>query len=395
MAETAPGIYSGEFTVGARESYPDAVVVGHLYRGNEAVSLVDLKPFAIETALTVLVTATPEELKADEKSTAKVTVKITDANGNPVAGHKVQFVLATTSQYTGVVGGGAFLEQVGGSIKESTWAETDLFGTVTSTYVAGFAAKTAIIVARDMASNSTGTAVVKTYIQASAQLTLVDPKPSEAADAGYQIKVTARDAWLTADGKSQTRVTATVTMDGEPRRRAQNQFQGHRCRVHPHGERHHESSRARRTPSTQPARRSGSTWSPPTMSRSASPDSVAIELRSDAPAKIAIDLKPDTLPADGRSTADLTVLVTDINDNPNDATEIEYVLASGSGRLREDKGTTDRNGKNTNEYVAGRTAGVVTFELTVRSIPCRQRKSGPKPRTWRCCRRTTSTSKAV
>ena len=81
---------------------------------------------------------------------------VTDANGNPVAGHKIKFLLATTSQYTGVVGGGAFAEQVGGAIKERRSGETDLFGKVTATYVAGFAAKTAVIVARDMVSNNTG-----------------------------------------------------------------------------------------------------------------------------------------------------------------------------------------------------------------------------------------------
>ena len=50
----------------------------------------------------------------------------------------------------------AFKEQVGGTLNENSWGETDLFGKLTATYVAGFAAKTAIIVARDMTSNDTG-----------------------------------------------------------------------------------------------------------------------------------------------------------------------------------------------------------------------------------------------
>jgi len=366
LVETAPGFYSGVFAVAARESYPNAVIVGHLSRGSETVSLAEAKTFVIDTALTVTVTATPEELKADEKSTANVKVTVTDANGNPVAGHKIKFVLVTTSQYTGVVGGGAFVKQVGGSMKKSSFDETDLFGTVTTTYVAGFAAKTAIIVARDMVSNSTGTAAVKTFIQVNAQLTLVEPASSAAADAGYQIVVKARDAWLTADGKSQTRVTATVTLGGGP-------VEGHRIdfKVTGVGSVRAVNNTTNRNGEATAIYTAGKKIGIVQVSAedltAGISGSVAIELRSDAPAKINIEIKPDSLPADGRSTADILVQVTDINDNPNDGAEIEYLLVKGSGRLREDKGITDRDGKNTNEFVAGRTPGVVTFELTVRS----------------------------
>lgn len=366
MVETAPGIYTGGFTVLARENYPEAVIVGHLSRGNETVSLKDDKTFAVDTNLTVAVTATPEELKADEKSTAEVKVTVTDANGNPVSGHKVKFVLVTTSQYTGVVGGGAFVEQVGGSIKQSSFGETDLFGTVKSTYVAGFAAKTAIIVARDMVSNSTGTAAVKTFIQASAQLTLIEPTASAAADAGYQIVVKASDAWLTADGKSQTRVTATVSLAGKG-------VEGHKIAFQVSG-----VGSVRTVSDT--TNRNGEAMAIYTAGKKIGivqviaeditvgiSGSVAIELRSDAPAKINIEIKPDILPADGRSTADLLVQVTDINDNPNDGAEIEYQLVSGSGRLRNDSGLTDRRGESANVFVAGRSAGIVTIGLTVRS----------------------------
>ena len=377
MQETTPGVYSGAFTVAARESYPNAMIVGRLSRGAETVSLAEAKTFVIETALTVKVTATPEELKADEKSTADVKVTVTDANGNPVSGHKIKFVLVTTSQYTGVVGGGAFVEQVGGSMKESSFGETDLFGTVTATYVAGFAAKTAIIVARDMVSNSTGTAAVKTFIQVNAQLTLVEP-PSNArlmADGGYQIVVKAKDAWLTADGKSQTRVTATVTLGGSP-------VEGHKIdfKVTGVGSVREVNKTTNRNGEATAIYTAGKKIGIVQVSAEdltvGISGSVAIELRSDAPAKINIEIKPDRLPADGSSTADLLVQVTDINDNPNDGAEVEYLLVKGTGRLREDKDITDRDGKSTNEYVAGRTPGVVTFELTVRStLPTPEEKT--------------------
>ena len=94
---------------------------------------------------------------------------------------------------------------------------------------------------------------------------------------------------------------------------------------------------------------------------------VPIELRSDAPAKIVIKLDPEKLPADGRSEADLSVLVTDINDNPNDNVEVEYLVASGGGRLTEERTVTDRNGEAETGYIAGRSPGKVSIDITVRS----------------------------
>jgi hypothetical protein len=94
---------------------------------------------------------------------------------------------------------------------------------------------------------------------------------------------------------------------------------------------------------------------------------VRIELRSDAPAKIAITVVPDILPADGRSKADLEVLVTDINDNPNEGIEVEYVVAIGQGRLRRIEELTDEDGISTAEFVAGRIPGKAIIEVTVRS----------------------------
>ena len=94
---------------------------------------------------------------------------------------------------------------------------------------------------------------------------------------------------------------------------------------------------------------------------------VSIELRSDAPAKFVITFDPEKLPADGRSRAELSVLVTDINDNPNDNVEVEYLVSRGGGQVRESRGLTDEHGVSVTEYTAGRAAGTVTFEITARS----------------------------
>ncbi len=369
LTEAEPGIYTGTWQVTYRDRSARAIVVGHLTRASAVATLAadERSAFVVDPTLTIAVATEPQELKADEKSVATVTVTVTDANGNAVSGHEIKFLLATTSQYTGVVGGGAFAEQVGGSLKESTFGETDLFGRLTATYVAGFAAKTAVIVARDMASDSTGAGYVKTYIQSTAELELLPVEPSAAADAGYEITVTSSDDWLTADGRSQARITAKVTLAGKP-------VEGHdvsfsatpgagSIRVVKGTTGRDGEARAVYTA----GRKIGLVLITATDTTVGLSGSVQIELRSDAPAKIAIELDPQQIPADGRSTATLQVTVTDINDNPNDNTEVEYRITAGGGRLRDDKGLTDRRGESSTDYVAGRSPGKVSIEITVRS----------------------------
>jgi hypothetical protein len=367
LTETDPGVYVGSYRVGWQDRYPRAVVVGRLESGGVAVTAVGKNPLVMDPGLTIAVVTEPSVLKADEVSKAKVAVTVTNANGDAVSGHKMKFLLATTSQYTGVVGGGVFADQVGGKIADDRWLETDMFGKVEIAYVAGFAAKTAIIVARDMASNSTGSGLVKTYISATAQLELLPVQGTPAMDKGYAITVTSSDEWLTADGKSQARITARVTLNDKP-------VEGHNVgfsvssgsgSVRAVKDTTDKNGEARAVYTA--GKKIGIVLITANDTTVDISGTVAIELRSDAPAKIAIKLDPEKLPADGRSRADLSVLVTDINDNPNDNTEVEYQITSGSGRLRQDTGLTDKNGESATQYTAGRTAGTVVFEITVRS----------------------------
>ena len=369
MTESAPGVYQGSFTVGYQDRFERAVLAGRLAKGGAVASLADYDdPLVIDPRLTVAVATDPAELKADEMSMAKIAVTVTDANGNAVSGHKIRFLLATTSQYTGVVGGGKFKDEVGGTISQSEFdGVTDLFGKVSATYVAGFAAKTAIVVARDMTSNDTGAGWVKTFIEATAQIVLEEVSTAAAMEAGYQITVKSSDEWLTADGKSQARITARVTLGGQP-------VEGHAVNFDLSSTNGSLRSVKDVTDRNGEARavytagkKIGIVLITATDTTAGISGSVQIELRSDAPAKIAITITPEKLPADGRSSAELLVLVTDVNDNPNENTEVEYFIIGGSGRLRDTKGLTDRRGESTSEYIAGRNPGVVSFKITVRS----------------------------
>jgi len=365
LAEVEPGTYEGGFTVRYGDSAEQAVVVCRP-EGAAAPLVADDEDVEIDTHLKVAVAAAPGELRADESSKARVAVAVTDANGDAVSGHTVRFLLATTSEYTGVVGGGTFADLVGGSLREDFQGETDLFGKVEAVYTSGFAAKTAIIVARDMESGDTGAAWVRTYIQASADIQLEAVDQSLSAE-GYEITVTSSDDWLTADGRSQARISAKVTLRGEP-------VEGHRVAF----------AVASGTGSVRTVKdttgRDGVARAVYTAGKKIGmvvvtatdltadlSGSVSIELRSDAPAKIRIRVDPEKIPADGRSRADILVQVTDINDNPNEGTEVEFRVAGGDGSLRDETGVTDRRGEVTGEFVAGRTPGTATVELTVRS----------------------------
>jgi hypothetical protein len=94
---------------------------------------------------------------------------------------------------------------------------------------------------------------------------------------------------------------------------------------------------------------------------------VSIVLLSDAPAKIFLKARPETLPADGMSRADLQVRVTDINENPNKDTRVEFKVSRGGGRLDYPDRITDRFGESTNRYTAGTAPGIATILATVRS----------------------------
>jgi hypothetical protein len=94
---------------------------------------------------------------------------------------------------------------------------------------------------------------------------------------------------------------------------------------------------------------------------------VSILLLSDAPAKVILKASPSTLPADGNSRSDLLVKVTDINDNPNRDTKVEFRMTRGGGKLDGADRATNISGDATIRFTAGTTPGIATILATVRS----------------------------
>ena len=81
----------------------------------------------------------------------------------------------------------------------------------------------------------------------------------------------------------------------------------------------------------------------------------AVWLRGPKVAKIELSVEPSTLVADDKSTAVVTAKIFDAEDNPipNRTVEFKISYLSGGGNLKEDKVTTDKDGKASTTYTAG------------------------------------------
>jgi len=85
----------------------------------------------------------------------------------------------------------------------------------------------------------------------------------------------------------------------------------------------------------------------------------AVWLRGPKVAKIELSVEPSTLVADDKSTAVVTAKIFDAEDNPIPNRTVEFKLSYlyRGGNLREDKVTTDKDGKASTTYTAGTKAG--------------------------------------
>ncbi|WP_025322889.1 Ig-like domain-containing protein [Deferrisoma camini] len=369
MTEVEPGTYRGTYTVGWDDQGTDVPVVVHLSddAGNESTQAAG-RPVSFDTRVRLVVTARDTLLPADQKSSTRLAVKAENANGDPVSGHELVLTLSTTEEYTGVVGGGR-LEDREARIDdvddvEVKWGGvTDAFGEVAATYTAGFAAKTALIVAKDLTTGDVGAGWLNTYVASTVAIELV-PRARRGLVDRAVLTMSAEPAWLTADGRSTSRIQAKlVDLEGNPIEGARVRFalgnENGRLRVL-RGGRTDERGIA------EAEYRAGTVAGFVTIT-AANEDwgvtqALQIELRADAPAKIDLVASTTRLPADGRSTAELSVRVTDIHDNPNIEVPVLFTVLEGSGSVTPKSAQTDRNGEAVVTFRAGRRTGTVIVE---------------------------------
>lgn len=376
MAETAPGRYAGTYTVPweARGSAVPVEVYLADEAGNENTAAAG-GTLSFDTRVRLDVTAREGLLPADQKTTTRLVAHARNANGADVAGHELALTLSTTDEYTGVVGGGR-IEDREARMEDSDNVEikwggvTDAFGDVAATYTAGFAAKTALILAKDLTTGDVGVGWLNTYITATVAIELTARRAAKGAADLAVLRLTADPVKLTADGRSTSRLRAWLTdFAGTP-------LKGETIAFSLAG----QNGRLKILDATTDAKgmaeaqyRAGTAIGTVTVTASAEKyavtASVQLTLMSDAPAKLLLVASAKRLPADGSSTAELGVSVTDIHDNPNHEVPVTFRLLEGEGEVDPAELLTDRNGEGTATYIAGRRAGLAVIEARHTSRP--------------------------
>lgn len=368
MNETSPGVYKGSYTIGWTDEGVGIPVEASLsdLAGNETRA-VSTQIVEVDTRVRISVTANDLLLPADKASKTRIVVKTSNANGDDVSGHEVMLKLHTTDEYTGVVGGGKVANKFASKDDEDDievkWGGvTDSFGEIAATYTAGFAAKTALIIAKDITSGDIGAGWLNTYVASTVSIQLVPASAREATIAPV-LRMSVTPGWLTADGRSKARVRAWLTeSDGTP-------IKGARVRFELATDNGSIKTLRGVTDAQGMAEgeyRAGTLAGMVSILANATDDkvssSVQIELKSDAPAKIALVSAVVSLPADGRSTSKLRAYVTDINDNPNKQSPVVFSIAEGSGNIEAKSAATDDRGYVESLYTAGRTVGTTIIE---------------------------------
>jgi len=407
----SPGVYKGSYTVrpGDNEgTSPDPLakvyVTGYLEAqdGTASDPAAAPSPVVVDTSCDITVEASSYSIPADARSQARVSFTVKDADGEPVADRRLSVMLEPPPRYTGVVGGGGVDQppldtgqadtSVIGRLEVDLDGLTDSQGIVTATYTSGFAAKTAMLVARDYSTGSVGMAAITTSISSSVSITLTDPAagtgPVTAPDPIYQLQVdmvpdpdnptrkydgfgmAAIPETLTADGVSRATIIATLTTtDGTP-------VEGENIIFAVSGAGGSLSRPSAVTDSLGRAQvyyiagiRAGKALITATEPSTGATATKVVTLLADAPAKIFVKAYPDTLPADGVSTSRVVVELADVNWNPTDGVGLSFSLRGGLGAIPTDSAVTDFRGSADFLYTAGTSTGVATIDVTAGSAP--------------------------
>ena len=359
-----PGTYTGTHIIKKGEDVEDGELIGYFTSGAgpEAAPVTASRPVAVDTKIYMEVKASNDLIPADENSRSGITIVATDANGKAVKEHGLKLTLSTTDEYTGTIGGGSFEELVGGSIDVDWGGVTDSFGEVTAQYVSGFAAKTILVSTKDMITGDVGVGWVRSFIDGSVDIVVTEPRASALSVAGSMDVSLSRD-WLTADGRSRSRITAMVKdAGGEP-------LSGHSVQFTLLGS--NGSIRVIQGKTDSRGRAIADYIAGTVMGQvqveirdltSGMVVLVPIELRPDAPAEIVLAADPAEVVTGGEST--VSAKVTDANGNPNQNVDVLYDVWVGTGFVSSPSVATDEDGVASVIFTAA-DPGLVTVRGTV------------------------------
>jgi len=366
--------YAGTYVIRPGDDFENGRIVGQFVSADNVAAdpVASASTWTIDTKPRVAFVIDKRDLPADSTSKARIKLVAKDANGSPVKGRHLKLTLATTAGYTGTVGAGDFGKDVGGTVETRWRGETDSWGEVEFDYKAGFAAKTVVLTAKDLDSGGVSVDFITAFKEASIDIALTPPVSRAAArrSVQYILKVEASRSELTADGRSRAVVRATLLdpngtpVAGDPVAFTLSSANGTLRAIAGTTD-----SSGTATAEYTAGKKIGIVVVTATATLRNATGNVSITLLSDAPAKVILKARPAALPADGTSRADIAVKVTDINDNPNADTKVEFRIARGGGRLDAADRLTDRFGDAANRYTAGTAPGVATIAATVRSKP--------------------------
>ena len=366
------GTYQGSYTIKPGDDFENGQIVGNFVSSDNVVAepVASASKWTIDTKPRVAFNIDRKDLPADSASKARIKLAAKDANGVPVKGRHLKLTLATTDEYTGTVGAGEFGKEVGATVETRWKGETDAWGEVEFDYRAGFAAKTVILTAKDLDSGGVSVDYITAFKEASIDIMLTAPVNRAAARRGVQyiLKVEASRTELTADGRSRSVIRATLLdpngapVAGDPVAFTLSSPNGTLRTIEGA-----TNASGVATAEYVAGKKIGIVVVTATATLRNATGNVSIILLSDAPAKIYLKAKPESLPADGFSRADLSVKVTDINDNPNKDTKVVFRVSRGGGKLEYPERVTDRFGDTQNRYTSGTTPGVASVLATVRS----------------------------
>lgn len=367
-----PGTYRGSHTIAPGNDYENGQVTGRFVSADNVAAepVPSASKWTIDTKPIVTFKIDRKDLPADSAAKARIKLTAKDANGNPVKGRHLKLTLATTDEYTGTVGAGNFGKDVGATVETRWRGETDSWGEVEFDYTAGFAAKTVVLAAKDLDSGGVTVDYITAFKEASIDIALTPPVNRAAARRGmtYILKVEASRTELTADGRSRSVIRATLLdpngtpVAGDPVAFTLSSPNGSLRAIAGTTD-----SSGTATAEYTAGKKIGIVVVTATATLRNATGNVSIILLSDAPAKILLKARPESLPADGFSRADLSVKVTDINDNPNRDTKVEFRITMGGGKLEYPDRLTDRFGDAQNRYTAGSVPGIASVVATVRS----------------------------
>jgi biotin carboxyl carrier protein len=358
------GTYRGIHIIGYGEDVQDGQIVGHFTNaaGYEAEPVAASRELTVDTRIYMNVKSSNDLIPADENSRSGITIVATDANGKAIRGHGLTLTLSTTDEYTGTVGGGSFEDLVGGTIDVDWGGVTDSFGEVTAQYVSGFAAKTILVNAKDMVTGDVGVGWVRSFIDGSVDIVVTEPVARALSVAG-SLDISLSREWLTADGRSRSRITALVKdVSGNP-------MSGHSIRFTLLGD--NGSIRVIQGKTDSRGRAMADYIAGVIMGQvqvevrdltSGMVVLVPIELRPDAPAEIVLVADPAEVVTGGEST--VSAKVTDANGNPNQNVDVLYDVSVGTGSVSSPNVATHEDGVASVVFTAA-DPGLVTVRGTV------------------------------